>query len=163
MLLWLLRAEDIDRLQHGRRSAATASSVTSLADVGSWLDTDSFKNRFSPLGCLWKQPEFYSITQRLLLAARWVFFAAGCLCYVIGICLLDHPHMTEGTAFQLTHHSCLRQWQLARSCANGLALSPASLSLQTLQHDTLYVLCQQTSDACSLRSYQREGESDECH
>jgi len=73
LLLWLLRAEDIDRLQHGRRSAATASSVTSLADVGSWLDMDSFKNRFSPLGCLWKQPEFYSITQRLLLAARWVF------------------------------------------------------------------------------------------
>jgi len=34
LLLWAQRAGDIDRLLHGRRSAANASSVTFTADVG---------------------------------------------------------------------------------------------------------------------------------
>ena len=35
LLLWARRPGDIDRLLHGRRSAASASSVTLSADVGS--------------------------------------------------------------------------------------------------------------------------------
>jgi len=35
LLLWARQAGDIDRLLHGRRSAATVSSVTLSADVGS--------------------------------------------------------------------------------------------------------------------------------
>ena len=35
LLLWARRPGDIDRLPHGRRSAANASSVMLSADVGS--------------------------------------------------------------------------------------------------------------------------------
>jgi len=42
LLLWARRTKDIHRLLHGRRSAATASSVTLSADVGSWTQTTCF-------------------------------------------------------------------------------------------------------------------------
>ena len=35
LLLWAQQEGDIDRLLHGRRSAANASSITLSADVGS--------------------------------------------------------------------------------------------------------------------------------
>ena len=39
LLLWARRAGDIDRWLHGQRSAATASSITLSAGVGSWTVT----------------------------------------------------------------------------------------------------------------------------
>jgi len=39
LLLWARSARGIDRLLHGRRSAANASSVTLSADAGSWTQT----------------------------------------------------------------------------------------------------------------------------
>ena len=44
-LLWGRRAEDIDRLLHDRRAAATASSVTLSAGVGSWTQTCLFLSK----------------------------------------------------------------------------------------------------------------------
>ena len=39
LLLWARQPGDVDRLLHGRRSAANASGVTLTADVGSWTQT----------------------------------------------------------------------------------------------------------------------------